>query len=103
LAKENQLNFIAISEMGRSEFMPRFLKNLCAGRNYLWHSKAPNGQSGGILLVVDLQYFDIGAIEEGNYYVKFRLCNKSDHFKWALVVVYGLAQDDHKEKFLARG
>jgi hypothetical protein len=64
--------------------MPRFLKNLCTGRGYQWHSKAPRGRSGGILLGVDLQ-----------------LCNKSNNFKWALVVVYGPTQDEHKESFLA--
>jgi hypothetical protein len=57
--------------------------------------------SGGMLLGVDLQMFDIGAIDEGDYYIKFRLCNKVDEFKWALVVVYGPAQDEHKESFLA--
>jgi hypothetical protein len=33
--------------------------------------------------------------------VKFDLCNKNDSFKWALVVVYGPAQDDQKANFLA--
>jgi hypothetical protein len=45
--------------------------------------------------------FDIGAIQEGDYYVKFHLCNKDDSFKWALVVVYGPAQDDQKQLFLS--
>jgi hypothetical protein len=94
------LNFIAISEIERSKFMPRFLKNICAGRDYLWHCKASTGRSGGILLGVNLQCFDIGQIEEGDYYIKFRLCNKSAGFKWALIVVYGPAQADHKENFL---
>jgi hypothetical protein len=101
LTRENNLNFITIAETGRSEFAPRFLKNLCTRRDYLWHSKAPRGRSGGILLHVDLQMYDIGTIEEGDYYVKFHLCNKSDIFKWALVMVYGPAQDDLKESFLA--
>jgi hypothetical protein len=71
--------------------MPSFLKNLCAGRDYLWHTMASKGRSGGMLLC---------AIDEGDYHVKFHLCNKSHSFKWALVVVYGPAQDDQKEKFL---
>jgi hypothetical protein len=62
LTKGNNLNFIAISETGRSKFMHRFLKNICAGRDYLWHSKAPRGRSGGILLGVDLQIYDSGGI-----------------------------------------
>jgi hypothetical protein len=54
----------------------------------------------GILVGVDLDVFDIGAIDEGDYYVKFHLCNKDTYFKWALVVVYGLAQAPQKEQFL---
>jgi hypothetical protein len=101
LMKEHNLNFIAISETGRSDFTPRFLKNLCSGRDYLWHCKPPKGRSSGMLLGVDLQFFDIGAIDEGDHYIKFHLYNKSNQFKWALVVVYSLAQAEHKESFLA--
>jgi hypothetical protein len=67
LTKENSLEFVAMSETGRSGFLSRFLKNLCSGRDYLWHSKAPTGRSGGMLLGVDLQIFNIGAIEEGDF------------------------------------
>jgi hypothetical protein len=81
--------------------MPSFLKNLCAGREFLWHTMAPKGRSGGMLVGVDLQVFDIGAIDEGDFYVRLKLCNKADSFKWALVAVYGPAQDDLKKNFLA--
>jgi hypothetical protein len=53
-----------------------------------------------MLLGIDLDIFDIGAIDEGDYYVKFHLCNKNDYFKWALVAVYGSAQAQQKEQFL---
>jgi hypothetical protein len=42
---------------------------------------------------VDLDTFDIGAIDEGGYYVKFHLYNKDSDFKWTLVVVYGPTQN----------
>jgi hypothetical protein len=54
-----------------------------------------------MLLGVDHQLFDIGSIDEGDHYIKFQLCNKSNGFKWVLVDVYGPAQSDHKEIFLA--
>jgi hypothetical protein len=63
--------------------------------------KNPKEDLVGILLGVDRSRFDIGAIREGDYYVKFHLCNKDDSFKWALVVVYGPAQDDQKQFFLS--
>lgn len=52
----------------------------------------------GILLSIDMDVFDIGAIDEGEFYVKFILCNKYDCFKWALTIVYGSTQND-KEVF----
>lgn len=61
--------------------------------------REPNGQSGGILLRIDLEVYDIGAIDERDYYVKFHLCNKEDYFKWALHAIYGPAQI-LKEQFL---
>jgi hypothetical protein len=52
------------------------------------------------LLGIDLDIFDIGAIDEGDFYVKFHLCNKDTDFKWALVAIYGAAQSNLKEQFL---
>jgi hypothetical protein len=98
--RELNLAFISILETGRSNFSDLTLKNLCAGKIFLWHCKAPQGQAGDILMGVDLDTFDIGAIEEGYYYVKFHLCNKDSDFKWALVGVYGPAQNPPKEQFL---
>jgi hypothetical protein len=57
LTKENNLNFIAVSKTRRSDFTPRFFRNLCVGRDYLWHSKPPKGRSAVMLLGVDLQIF----------------------------------------------
>jgi hypothetical protein len=57
LTKKNGLSFIAILETGKNELMPRFLKILCGERDFLWHSKAPHGRSGRILLGVDQKSF----------------------------------------------
>jgi hypothetical protein len=43
--------------------------------------------------------YDLRAIDEGDFYVKFILCNKDDCFKCALTVVYDPAQHDKKEAF----
>jgi hypothetical protein len=36
-----------------------------------------------------MEYFDIWAIDEGEFYVN-SICGTRDNFKWALVAVYGL-------------
>jgi hypothetical protein len=37
----------------------------------------------------------------GDFCVKFHLKIKRDNFEWAMVAVYGAAQDRHKPSFLA--
>ena len=100
MVREEQINFIALSETGRDNFTDTTLKNLCGGRDFIWHNMAPHGRSGGILLGVDLDVFDIGAIDECDIYVKSLLRNKSDGFKFNLYTVYGPAQQQNKEAFL---
>jgi hypothetical protein len=101
LVKEEQINFIALSETGRDSFDDHVLKNLCGGRDFIWHVMAPHGRSGGILFGVDLNIYDIGAIEEGDFYVKFTLRYKTNDFKFALYTVYGPAQSQNKNAFLS--
>jgi hypothetical protein len=100
LTREQSLCFIALSETGRKGFNNAILRNLCGGSDFLWHCKEPRGRSGGILLGIDLDSFDIGVIDEGDFYVKFLLCNKENNFKWALVAIYGPVQINLKEQFL---
>ena len=46
-------------------------------------------------------FFDIGEIEEGDFFIKFKLRNKQDGFQWFLVsAVYGATQQEFKEVFL---
>src|SRR6185436_12822376 len=61
---------------------------------------APHGRSGGILLGVDMQVFDIGTIAKGDFYVKFTLRCKNDGFNFVLYTVYGPAQYQNKQEFL---
>jgi hypothetical protein len=66
----------------------------------VWHWTSPHGRSGGILLGVNLDLLDVGGIEEGDFFVKFRVRDKKSDFKWVLVAVYGAAQPEFKESFL---
>jgi hypothetical protein len=52
---------------------------------------ASRGRSGGMLLGINLQTFDIGEIEEGDILIRFKLRHKNDDFKFDLLSVYGPA------------
>jgi hypothetical protein len=50
LTREYGLNFIVIIETCKRSFSDQLLKNLCAGKSFIWHCKEPRGRLEGILL-----------------------------------------------------
>jgi hypothetical protein len=99
-SKEQDLAFIALLETGKKDFSQDTLNNFSGGRNFVWHWTAPRGRSGGILLGVNLEELDVGGIDDGEFFVKFRVRDKVSDFKWVLVAVYGAAQPEFKDSFL---
>lgn len=87
-SQENHLDFIAILETRRDDFTTFDLDHFCGGRDFFWHWTSPRGQSGGILLGVNLQLFDIGNITLGEFHIKFEIRNKEDGFEWVLIAAY---------------
>jgi hypothetical protein len=57
--------------------------------------------SGGILVGINKDKFDVFDIKHGNFVLKFKLCNKEDNFEWKMLAVYGVAQESEKESFLS--
>ena len=99
LSKEKNLDFIALLETGRKNFIDTELNNICGGKNFLWSWIDPKGRSGGILLGINPSVFYIGFISQGDYHIKIRMRNKVDGFQWNLIAVYGAAQAEHKKSF----
>ena len=101
MVKENKLDFIAIIETGRSSFTAHFLRFLAAGMDFVWYCLPPHGRSGGMLLGFNNAVISVQEVISGEFCVKLHLTSKLDGFTWALVVVYGAAQDSKKPEFLA--
>ena len=101
VAKDKRLDFIALSETNRNSFSTQCLENFCAGTDFVWHWRCPRGMSGGMLMGINRESFEVENIIDGDYYIKFVLRNKVDGFRWALLSVYGVAQEEHKENFLS--
>jgi hypothetical protein len=47
-----------------------------------------------------MDLLDVGSVEDGDFFVKFRVRDRKGDFKWVLVAVYGAAQPEFKESFL---
>jgi hypothetical protein len=98
--KEYQLDFIAILETKRADFNTSELAHMCANKNFTWSWTPPKGGSGGILVGVSLDKFQVQQISHDNLYLKFKLCNKGDNFEWVLIAIYGAALEEEQKIFL---
>jgi hypothetical protein len=67
---------------------------------FCWDCIPARGRSGGILLGVNKEAYDVVEKQKGVYFVRFLIASKKDNFTWNLVVVYGDAQQDGKANFL---
>jgi hypothetical protein len=98
--REHQLDFISLLKTKTKDFNSQELSHFCANKNFQWSWAPPKGHSGGILVGVNLEKFDVQNIVQGDFYLKFKLKNKADNFEWLLILVYGAAQEEEKDKFL---
>lgn len=101
IAIDKNLDFIAILETNRRYFTDECLNTFCGGKEFCWHWIPPNGRSGGVLLGVNSTIFAVQRTLVGEFHVKFHLKYKCDNFCWVLMAVYGVAQPEHKDCFLA--
>ena len=94
MVREHKLDFIALLETGRSTFATPFLTFLARGLDYNWFCLPPHGRSGGILVGFNKEVLEMQSVVASNFCVKNHFKSKTDGFLWALVAVYGAAQDD---------
>ena len=67
-------------EMEGASTSKKMLNGMCGEKNFIWHWTEPHGRLGGILVGVNLEELEIGGIEDGDYFVKFRLKSKKEQF-----------------------
>src|SRR4051794_29111098 len=81
--KDHNLDFLAISETGKREFLQSLLNRISGGIDFSWFSRAPRGRSGGILLGVRTDSMDVLADSYGEFHIKLNIRNKADNFIWS--------------------
>jgi hypothetical protein len=98
--KEHKFDFFAL-ETGHGNFSAPFLRHLLSGLDFIWYCLPPQGRSGGILVGINASTLQVNNVVQGNHCVNLNLKNKANGFEWALILVYGAAQEEHIHHFLA--
>lgn len=59
-----------------------------------------NGRSGGILLGVNTEMFEVISFSRGDFFLGVEVIQRNNNFKWDLIVVYGPADHSRSGHFL---
>jgi hypothetical protein len=78
VAADKKLDFIALLEINKNSFSTQCLEIFCAGADFVWHWRCPRGISGGMLMGINQEFFEVENIEDGDFHIKFVLKNKVD-------------------------
>jgi hypothetical protein len=97
---DHNLDFVALSEMGKQDYSQCLLNRLSGGIDFQWFSRTPRGKSGGLLVGIRSNTIEVLASTGGEFHIKLTICNRADNLTWSLVTVYGAAQDEFKADFL---
>nr|XP_040245223.1 uncharacterized protein LOC120964531 [Aegilops tauschii subsp. strangulata] len=101
--RDKHIDIVAIQETMRSEFSLQELECL-SSHLFAWHwlpSSGSTDHSGGILLGVKDDTFEVGGMDRGEFFVGMDVFKRALNFKWDIVIVYGPADHRRSETFLA--
>jgi hypothetical protein len=93
-------DFVGFSETKKEDFSPSFLGSLTKNRNFQWNYLPAVGTTGGVLLGINEDVYEVVSWSIRKYSVTATVINRKDAFPWNLVAVYGSAYDDHKQEFI---
>jgi hypothetical protein len=85
----------------RQDFTDQELRSLVSGDLFHWHWRAAVGRSGGMLLGIRDDSFEVGSIDQGNFFLSASLFHRETKFKFEFIGVYGPADHTRSHQFLA--
>ena len=101
--RDEHIDIIAIHETMRTDFSLPELECL-SPHLFAWHwlpSSGTTRHSGGILLGVKDATFEVGGMDQGEFFVSMEIFERALNFKWEVIIVYGPADHRRSPTFLA--
>lgn len=91
LILEHQFHFVGLQETMIANCDDSLLRKFDPSQEFLWMWNPSKGKSGGILVGVRIELYDVGSFKQGEYMLQLNLWDKSNKIKWNLLIVYGAA------------
>lgn len=100
LILEYKFHFIGLQETMIADCNDSLLRKFDYNQDYLWKWNDSKGKSGGILVGINIERFDVGSFKQGEFMLQMNLWDKEVRVKWNLLIVYG-AEEENKISFLS--
>jgi hypothetical protein len=101
LLREQEIDFVGLQETIKKDYSTSFFRRFDPYSLFEWRWLPSVGRSGGILGGFRSSRFDVCDTTMGKFHIKVNLLDLKLQLKWNLVIVYGAAQLEDKEDFLA--
>ena len=101
LIHEHHFHFICIQETMIPDCDDKLFDKFDPHKQYLQKWLPSRGKSGGILCGINNDFLEAGPFHKGQFMLQLNLWDKALRRKWNLINLYGAAQDENKDRFLA--
>jgi hypothetical protein len=95
------LDFVGLQETMKASFTPADLRGIDPLGKFAWHHSPASGRSGGMLLGVNEDTFDVLGWGSGAFFLRVDVRQLDTAKVWSLFVVYGPADHQRSGDFLA--
>jgi hypothetical protein len=85
----------------RQDFTDQELRSLVNGELFHWHWCSTVGHSGGMIMGAKDDAFEVGAIDQGQFFLSASLLHCESRFKFEMIGAYGPADHSHSAQFLS--
>lgn len=98
--RPEDIDIVGLQETIRQDFSIPELQGLSRHR-FVWHWLPANGHSGGILLGVKEDTFEVEDMDQGEFFVSMLLTHKRSNLRWEIIIVFVPADHRRSSAFLA--
>jgi exonuclease III len=101
LARKEAVDVLFLQETIRQDFTDQELRSLVNGEVFHWQWRSAVGHSGGMLLGLRDDMFEVGGVDQGRFFLSATVMHRNARFKFELIGVYGPADHAMSALFLA--
>jgi hypothetical protein len=95
------LNFMGLQETIRESFSLAEMLIIDPGGRYAWHSSSAKGRSGGLLLGVNKDAYEVKEWGDGSFFLSVTVVQLATRMTWVIFLVYGPIDHRRSPEFLS--